>query len=140
MIGVLLFVTAGCGDSLPSNAVPHHEVHPVSGRVTVNGKAAEGVRVRFVGKSPLPDSNGRVLQTDMFTTADGSFQANAYPDRPGLPAGTYAVLISWPVTPLEDDQNNEVDQLKGRYSQSKKPAFSVEIKPGDNQLPSFELK
>jgi hypothetical protein len=96
--------------------------------------------LRFVGTSALPNSEGRVLQTEAFTTADGAFKANAYPNRAGLPVGTYTVLVSWPVVPLDDDPKNEVDRLKGRYSQANKPAFTVEIKPGDNQLPPFELK
>lgn len=139
-IGVLLLVAIGCGGPTPTNAVPAHEVHAVSGRVTVQGRPAEGVRVRFVGTSELPNSGGRVLQADAFTTADGSFQARAYPDRPGLPAGAYAVLLSWPVVPLEDNPADETDRLQGRYSQGKKPAFTVEVKPGTNTLPPFDVK
>jgi hypothetical protein len=140
VLGSPLFAATGCNGTLPSGAVPIPDLHPVSGRVTVQGKSAEGVRVRFVGKSPLPNGGGRVLQVDAFTTPDGSFRADAYPDRTGLPAGEYVVLLSWPVTPLEDDPGNEVDQLKGRYSQRTKPSFAVEVKPGDNKLPTFELK
>src|SRR5262245_43435327 len=77
VLGSMLLAATGCGSTLPSGAVPVPDLHPVSGRVTVAGKPVEGVRVRFVGKSALPNAGGRVLQVDSFTTSDGSFQVNA---------------------------------------------------------------
>ena len=73
----------------------------------------------------------------------------------GAPAGKYKVLVSWipaagsPGAKLlgarkkkngyDPNDFSPSDPFGGRYSNPGKPAFTAEIKPGENDL-SFELK
>jgi len=49
------------------------------------------------------------------------------------------VLVQWPEV-VTDDPAAGGDRLRGRYADRQKPAFTVEVKAGENALPPFEVR
>lgn len=78
---LLMLFLAGCGGGPP--------LYPVSGTVTLHGKAQEGADVRFQPVGDTPGNGGMGI-----TDEAGSFEIVAANKRKGLPAGTYKVVIS----------------------------------------------
>jgi len=78
-----------------------------------------------------------------FTDAEGKFQLISINPNDGAPPAHYKVLIQWPGGPknaMGGLAGSGPDQLQGRYMNLEKTPFSVEIKPGSNDLPPFEVK
>ncbi|MGE0756862.1 MAG: hypothetical protein AB7O38_07575, partial [Pirellulaceae bacterium] len=80
------------------------------------------------------------------TDAEGSFTLKTG-EATGAPAGAYKVTIVC----LEKQEagkqgggmgmgGEEQDKLKGAYANPEKSSLSVEVKPGTNELPPFDLK
>ncbi len=85
---VLVFVLAGCGDSVP--LPPKEDLVPVSGTLKINGKPAEGVRVLFTPVGATT-GNGAYCRTD----GEGKFELiNNTTQEPGIAAGQYTVQFS----------------------------------------------
>lgn len=79
----LLFSVVGCGPKLA----------PVSGRVTLAGEPAEGLRVLFM---PIVDTPTAPDLGFGVTDRDGSFFLRlAESKRTGVVPGNYAVMIKW---------------------------------------------
>lgn len=77
-----LCLLVGCDSGPP--------LYPVTGTVTLEGKAQEGAVVRFVPQGNTPGHGGHAV-----TDNAGKFEMLAAPnDRRGLPAGSYKVVIS----------------------------------------------
>ncbi|MBN9122997.1 MAG: hypothetical protein J0I06_28315 [Planctomycetes bacterium] len=130
--GAALAALAGCGKE-PAGRVP---VYPVTGSVLAKGKGVPHARVTFVA---LARQDGPALDTDFLTDPSGNFAATTYKPGDGLPPGRYAVFVQWPET-VTDDPALGGDRLHGRYSDRKKPVFTVEVKAEPNSLPPFDVK
>jgi hypothetical protein len=135
---VVVFVTgaglvflAGCGKD-PSRA----RVYPVTGSVLTKGQGVPHARVTFVAQDR---ADGPALETEFLTDPSGKFTAMTYKPGDGLPPGKYAVLLQWPEV-VTDDSALGGDRLRGRYSDRKKPAYTVEVKAETNNLPPFDVK
>lgn len=85
---VLLF--AGCGDGI--------QLYPITGNVTVDGKAQEGLMVAFAPQDGGMSGAGR-------TDASGNYTITSTKGK-GLPAGTYKVAIK-EVTVVENNSEEK---------------------------------
>jgi len=90
MCWLLVAMTAivGCGSAASK---PVEILAPVTGRVTVQGEAHEGIQVIFTPKRDTKNSRGGTAVTD----SDGYFEARNYQNLLGLPPGDYSVTFSW---------------------------------------------
>jgi hypothetical protein len=133
IIGVygLCVVLCGCG-SKPSGQV---DVYPVSGTLFVAGKPAINAVVTLI---PEGTSSFR-CQPHAIVDTNGSFRLSTYFTHDGAPAGKYVVTVVWPGPPINEDEDGP-DQLRGRYSDPKRPAARVQIISEAQQLKPILLK
>ncbi len=132
---MFLGTLAGCGTS---------DLAPVTGLVTVDGQPAAAVQVLYTSPNHRPatgetDAQGRyVLST--YKTGDGavvgsySVTVTARPTVRVSPAGTVG-----PSTDRPKIQHGAVSPVPIKYSDPSHPQLSVEVKPGNNDIP-LELK
>lgn len=130
--GVLTIVLIGCG----SNARPR--TVPVSGKVTVGGKATAGVSLSF---HPLDQPDNLVPATAK-TRADGTFELSSFAPNDGAPPGAYAVTAVWPKqwTKIGEQEFPVGDRLNGAYARKDRTPLKVTIREGVNQLEPIHLK
>jgi hypothetical protein len=133
----LLLLAGGCGDA---NAV---KVYPVRGKVLYEGAPAAGATVIFVKKG----QNGVAAQQPAgLVKEDGSFEVTTFKEGDGAPEGSYSVGICWrrdrdaDGNPAKMSGGIYPDFLKDQYLATANPKFSAEVKPEDNELPTFDLK
>lgn len=122
----------GCGNDGRPKTVP------VSGKVLVNGKAAEGVSLSF---HPLNQPHNSVPGTAR-SRADGSFDVTSFLPGDGAPPGEYAVTVIWPDRYATDPGGQEYpvgDKLGGAYSRKDSTPIKVTIREGENHLDPFDL-
>jgi hypothetical protein len=133
--GLLALHISACSSSTEdtSNRKP---VHPVSGKVTVQGKPAAGAFVLFIPVNELPDAADTRPRAEV--GADGSFALSTYGENDGAPIGEYTVAITWPGGVLPDGREEPSDKLLGRYDVSNSK-LKASVKEGQNNLPPFEL-
>ncbi len=134
----------GMRDSFP--------VHPVSGKVSVNGQSASGVLVLLHPAEGSPAAKADVIPSAT-TGEDGTFQLSSYEQDDGAPVGGYSVTIQW----LQSDANanakatkgkkampsgfaRQSDRLQGKYKDPKKSPWQVTITEGTNVLKPIEVK
>jgi hypothetical protein len=112
----------------------------VQGKVVHNGQPEGGAKVVF-----HPAEGTAIDWPAAITEDDGTFVLKTG-ERMGAAAGSYKVAISRmePSTGKPDGMAigaaEEVDQFKGAYSDPATSKFSIEIKPGTNQLEPFTLQ
>ena len=111
-------------------------VYPVEGEVFFQGKPAAGATVFF---HPAGQPDARILSGTV--GPDGTFRITTLRKDDGAPAGTYAVTLTWTETVKVNDAEQETpDRFGRRYSDPRRPAATVEVKPGTNRLPRFDLR
>src|SRR4051794_15697519 len=133
-LSIGLITATGCGDG--------KGVNPVNGSVTVDGKPAGDVMLKFAPVGGSPEFQ-KVLPMGI-TKEDGTFSLNTRGNNDGAPAGQYKVLITWPAQSRGPSRDGTIqmgpDRFQGRYNNLEKSPFTVEIKSGTNNIPPFELK
>jgi hypothetical protein len=118
-------------------------LHPVRGKVSVNGQPAAGAMLIF-------HREGATLKDSPATATaepDGSFVVSTG-GKPGAPTGKYTVTVVWPEAKKLTQQelmqganpNDGPDRLKGAYDTPQKSNIRVEVRSGDNTLEPFDLK
>lgn len=92
-------LTVGCGkkDSGP-------RLIPVTGKVTLDGKAGSGVMVTFVPTGATPGEGGYGL-----TDSSGAYQLKGRGEKMGVPAGEYKIVCTKMVMP----DGSDFDPSKG---------------------------
>ncbi len=127
LLVVAVFAVAGCKDQ-----AQEANLCTVRGRVNMSGKPAEKVSVMLhpVGFT-IPDSMGATPGAK--TDSIGAFYL-----IPGVPAGKYKVSItkSKKAKSTASASGNTPD----RYADPATSGLEVDIVPGANELPTFELK
>jgi hypothetical protein len=125
-----LLVIAGCGNS---GRVP---VYPVRGQILYDGKPAAGVQVfLFPTAAPgVPEIPGNPHGE---TGTDGYFTLTTYTDGDGAAEGSYQLVLIWPETPDEHEEEGK-DRLMSWYTVAHSK-ISVQIKPTSNDLQTFKL-
>ena len=117
-------------------------LHPVSGKVLVNGQPAAGAYVMFISEVPA----GAAQPSTGIAGADGTFTL-ATGERKGAPAGKYVVTVTVPdpkKKPTEAQKmmgmDDAPDLLAGRFATREKSTLRAEVKPGENKLDPFDIK
>ena len=127
-VGVCLLACASCGGTGPA-------LHPVRGKVLVNGQPAAGATVVFQpvqDSAEAPKPSGRVGD-------DGAFRLSTYPHGQGAPAGEYFVLVTWYPADARGSDNPK-NKLPARYAErTKTPLPRLTVKTGNNDLEPFNL-
>src|SRR5262249_29117138 len=80
-----LAFAAGCGDGKPTP-------YPVSGKVLVGGKEADGAIVRLW---PVDSDGPDAVRPLGYVQPDGSFQLTSHKENDGAPPGKYKVTVEW---------------------------------------------
>ncbi|MCS7269680.1 MAG: carboxypeptidase-like regulatory domain-containing protein [Gemmataceae bacterium] len=119
-------------------------MYPVSGKVTYKGQPLAGALVTL---HPKDSNDPRVERPLGFTQEDGTFTVSTA-QKPGAPAGQYVVTVicSRPVKVegkgklFSTGGDETVDILGGTYANPNSSKITVEVKPGNNQLPPLELQ
>jgi len=141
----IISALTGCGSesttsrNVDAGYTPLQKVptYPVSGTVLYQGKPAPGAWVQF---RSIPGSNQTHFGCEVLTNSEGKYVCETYQEGDGLPAGTYDVRITLPVTPMPDYRDGETDRLNGRYNSPQKAPFRVVVKAGPNVIPPFQLR
>ena len=111
-------------------------VHPVRGRVLVNGKPATQAQVLFhpaQGGEAEPKPSG---QTD----EQGYFTLTSYARNDGAPEGDYAVTVTlFRVFRCGDQELVPYNVLPQRYASRQTSQLRAAINKGSNELPPFQL-
>lgn len=120
----MVLAAAGCGDDGP-------RLGTVSGRVLVDGKPVEQLRIEFQPASGGSPSTAR-------TDAQGRYELHYTRDKDGAMVGRHCVRITAPTIERDDAGNlDEIPQLvPPRYNDQTE--LVVEVEPGHNEH-SFEL-
>lgn len=123
---------AGCGG--PGS----EKLYPVTGRVTVDGKAPDGVVLLFHREGAAGDVGTGT------TDSSGVYKA-IFKTKPGLPAGKFKVTASWPDpakrnAPVSMGATPDIpDLLRSRYAMRDRSEMSVEVSASTTELPTIEL-
>ena len=130
-----LLLALGCQKQSSVESEPRA---PVRGSVKVAGQEATGLIVRFHVVPGTADQRASTI-AEARTEADGTFRVSQTATFDGLAPGKYIVTFFWPPDGNPDSPAS-ADTLNGRYLKPEKSQFRIEVKPGDNDLPPFELK
>jgi hypothetical protein len=132
---VMACLLAGCSRNIkPPSTVP------VSGVVTMQGKPAVGIRVKF-----HPQFNmGRIKYIPVGETGpEGQFTLSTGAPANGAPPGEYLVTFEKPEIESSKQHNfieTEIDAFQGKYSDPAQSQWKVKIARGENSLEPFELE
>jgi hypothetical protein len=133
---LLALMVSGCSSSSSEDTSNRKPVHPVTGKVTVQGKPAVGAFVLFVPVNEPQDTQDPRPRAEV--GADGSFSLSTYGENDGAPVGNYSVAITWPGGVLPDGREEPADKLLGRHDVTN-TKLKATVKEGQNALPPFQL-
>ncbi len=140
----LLCVCLGCGSPVVSDVAEFGDLHPVTGRVTFDGKPIPGGSVRLF---PV-GSGASAASSDVHSAVvreDGSFEVRTFRaggQGIGAPAGDYQVSVSWTGHPYIDTdipRDELPEQLPARYTRPQTSGLEAKVTSGGTVLPEFEL-
>lgn len=131
LAALALAAAAGCGGGISAPRTA-----PVTGTVTVKGKAVAGVTVKFHARFDM----GAVTFTPSGTTdKDGKFTLTTAAPNDGAPPGEYAVTFELLRAGADKrGQDIDVDAWNGKYADPGK-AEKVTVKAGENAVGPFAL-
>jgi len=125
---LLSLFLCSCGEVASGDPV----LYPVSGRVVVDGKPAEGIVVWF---HPLNHHRDPEAPRPRATTdASGRFQLETEEGEPGAPAGQYVATFLWPATA------GGKDRLAGAFAEPEESGFVAIVDESPVELPPFALR
>ncbi|QDT24984.1 peptidase associated/transthyretin-like domain-containing protein [Gimesia panareensis] len=139
LLSALFLCLTGCGGGASENTL---DVYPVSGTVTVDGEAVQGVSVTFFPEGTTK-GNGGFGATD----ASGKFTLKDRDQRDGVAEGTYRVLVTRLVKPDGSPIGGEemaadvgaMNQLPDMYNDPKSSPLTATV--GKTNEPfKFEIK
>jgi len=129
LVGGLVLV-AGCAKS-------GEKLYPVKGKISVDGKPADGAILLF-----HPQGGGQVSTAT--ADANGNY-ACVHNTAPGIPTGKYTITVSWPDpakrnAPVSMGATPDIpDLLRSRYAVRDRSDMSVEVSASTTELPTIEL-
>ncbi len=135
-LGVTLAVTVvGCGGPAGRMAV-----HPVRGKVMMDGRLAAGADIVLHPAAPLTDKDADYPRGAVGD--DGSFAISTYDESDGAPAGTFRVSIfrseGSESEGLRIEKSKAADPFK-KYKNPEGSGLTVTVKEGSNDLEPFLL-
>lgn len=125
-LALALALLAGCGDGRP-------RVYPVTGRLTVKGKPADGAVVRLYPAGGGPHMPAGVVQPD------GSFALTTFDPGDGAPAGEYKVTVTWRPAKKSTMDPDGPDKLAGKYADPAGSKLAATVALGPTDLPPIAL-
>jgi hypothetical protein len=139
---VLAIALVGCGSKNDELVM-----HPVTGKVTYDGKAAAGVHVTLI-PSDAPMVPKIPQNPHAVTKADGTFSIGTFAEADGAAEGGYQLVLAWPVDQAakaakgekvdSSDEAQDADQLLGWYD-ALHSRISVRVKSGSNEVPAIDI-
>jgi hypothetical protein len=118
----------GCSKVEPNRVV----VHPVTGQVTFDGRAAAGAFVVFHSKSADANFPAPRAQVDR----QGSYALTTYRSQDGAPAGEYVLTVELrPIVAANGEFEPGPNILPPRYSQPQTSKIVVRVVAGANVIP-----
>jgi hypothetical protein len=124
-----LALGAGCGTGKPT-------AYPVTGKVTVGGKDADGALVCL---HPVDGDGPNAVRPLGYVQQDGTFQLTSYKENDGAPAGRYKVTVVWRPKKKTTTEPDGPDFLKGRYADPKASKIEVTVNQGATALDPIKL-
>jgi hypothetical protein len=119
---------AACGEARgPEGGT---SLHPVSGRVMVGGRPAQGVEVRLYPLNRYHDTDAP--RPEATTDKDGRFRLRTGGDREGAPNGQYVATLVWPGP-------GGTDRLGGTFAEPGGSGLTALIEDQTRELPPFEI-
>jgi hypothetical protein len=106
ILGLISGGLAGCGSG---DETKGYKLVPVSGTVTINGKAVEGVDVNFTPSG----ADGPSTPGHDTTGPEGNYKM-MYRDRSGLSPGKYTVLVTQTIYPGGTSKSSDEDPHMAR--------------------------
>lgn len=127
---ISLATVMGCGQS-------GSRLHPVKGKVEVDGKPADQALVFM----HLKERNSLTDPVPYATCkADGSFAIETPNVGKGAEEGEYTITVYWPdMSKPEDGSGQRPDVLNGAYEMVDKSKIFATVKAGMNELPVLKL-
>ncbi len=110
-------------------------VHPVRGKVTIDGAPAVGAQVVYW----LPDAKDKdgkkaTRVSDAWVEADGAYAMSGYAAFDGLPEGEYKVTVELRQPFFEPDGKLGKNLLPEKYASPQTSSLSVKVKTGVNEF------
>jgi hypothetical protein len=133
-------LSVGCGKSRPEikGKLP---LFPVKGKAMMDGQPMSGATVLFYPTQEFPKGSAQ-QRPRAVVEDDGTFQVSTYANNDGAPAGEYKVTISWKgdTQGLNNEQQSDLPEKAPETVQhSRSSKLRVEVKNGDNSLPTWDL-
>jgi hypothetical protein len=132
---ILLFFFVPLGKS-----TPHVPTHPAHGQAFFNGdpipQASVVLEPVWTPQPNFPRPHGTIGE-------DGSFALETYAPEDGAPPGEYRAIVTHFVRAQGEDFEGSPaprNQLPARYASFNTSGLVVQIKEGQNEIPSFELR
>jgi hypothetical protein len=148
LICVVFTLTSCGGGPRPGSNIKRAPTVKVSGEVTVDGNAAEGVMIACIPQGNYEHPEAATL-LNATSDADGRFVFTTYDLNDGLPPGEYALTFIWP-KPKEGPmgiakrQTNAEklasDQLNRKYDSAAKSPAKITVEKGNPlEMETIEL-
>jgi hypothetical protein len=113
-------------------------VFPVTGKVTVSGKATPGA---FVVLHPQDAAVPDTIRPSGYVQPDGSFKLTTYDQFDGAPAGAYGVTVQWfKAVKQGGDVLPGPNLLPRQYGDPKTSKLSVEVASAPTDLKPIDIK
>ena len=136
VLAICLSWFGGCGtkDSL--------ELHPVSGKVSLDGKPCEGAVVTLIASDEATISRKLDKVPTGYVKSDGSFAIGTNELEDGAPTGKYKVTIFWYPPNAHEimAKTGNVPNLMPRiYGDPKTTNLEINVAAGRNEVPEFKI-
>ena len=115
----------------------------VTGSVIVDGEPTFGVTIRYVPVGEIEEKRPQYRNSfHVQSETDGSFSLKTYSKGDGVPAGEYAILLTYfSQDKAEQIRDGEYDKFGGQYSNLQKPFQKIKVEAGEDlDLGQLELK
>lgn len=113
----------GCGNNGP----PRKNTAPVTGRISVDGAPAAGVRIVCHPEGGMDQQMPSVSES--ISNENGEFEFATYEAGDGIPAGKYSLTFEWgQINPISNSYSG--DKLGGRYADPAKSENKIEVEEG----------
>jgi predicted phosphodiesterase len=114
-------------------------VHPVSGKVMLDGVPAANAQVIFWRPDPNDKQGKKAARvTDAWVEADGSYALSTYVANDGVEAGDYKVTVTLRKPPIEPAGKFGPNLFPYRYSTHPATELRAKVKTGANEI-HFDL-
>ncbi len=127
LLPILALLSASCSN--------HKTVHPVRGKVLVDGKPAVGALVQF---HSVEDDPANPLRPQGIVGDDGSFWLTTYSNADGAPPGHYSVSIYY-AKPSKGGDGYDMLLVHPRYLKPESSGLTADVPAQPAELTPYQL-